>query len=338
MKAKIEPRIDLDNRTALETVVPLDTPLTLFVDPSDACNFKCKFCPTSDRSLMKNVGRPWKQMDFGLFEKIIDDVKNFPKKIEVLRLYKDGEPFINKRFIDMVKLARREKASNRIDTTTNGSLLTQQKAEALAEAGLDRVNISIYGINSEQYKEFSNVKTEFDRIVENVKHFDSISGDCEVLVKISGDHLTADEKKMFIDTFGDHCDKIYIEHVMSCWPNFEIDDMVNQEFGIYGQPIKEVDICPYPFYSMSINSDGIVSLCFLDWSRDLIIGDIKTESVVDVWQSKKMKQYQKMFLDGKRKGHPICGDCGQMSHGLPDNLDPHRDAILEKLNKIGYFE
>ncbi|WP_162654126.1 radical SAM protein [Lentilitoribacter sp. Alg239-R112] len=338
MKAKIEPRIDLNNRTALEAVIPLDTPLTLFVDPSDACNFKCKFCPTSDRSLMKDVGRPWKQMSFELFEKIVDDIKNFPKKVEVLRLYKDGEPLINKRFTDMVKLAKKEKAVNRIDTTTNASLLVPKKAEVLADAGLDRVNISIYGVNSEHYKEFSNVKAEFERIVENVSYFDSISGDCEVLVKISGDHLNDDEKQLFLDTFGNHCDKIYIEHVMSCWPNFEIDDMVNQEFGIYGQPIKEVDVCPYPFYSMSINSDGIVSLCFLDWSRDLIIGDINKESVVDVWQSKKMKNYQKMFLDGKRKKHPICGDCGQMSHGLPDNLDPHKQKILDNLNKVGYFD
>ena len=57
MKAEIAPRIDLVNRTKLEEVIPLDTPFVVFVDPSDACNFKCKFCPTSDRDLMKEVGR-----------------------------------------------------------------------------------------------------------------------------------------------------------------------------------------------------------------------------------------------------------------------------------------
>ena len=50
---------------------------------------------------------------------------------------------------------------------------------------------------------------------------------------------------------------------MSCWPNFELGELVNNNFGIYGQEIKEVDICPYPFYSMSVNSDGKVSVCFL---------------------------------------------------------------------------
>jgi hypothetical protein len=57
MKAEWAPRMDLLNRTALETVIPLESPFVLFVDPSDACNFKCRFCPASDRGLMRKVGR-----------------------------------------------------------------------------------------------------------------------------------------------------------------------------------------------------------------------------------------------------------------------------------------
>ena len=58
---------------------------------------------------------------------------------------------------------------------------------------------------------------------------------------------------------------------------------VNDEFGIYGQKINEVQVCPYAFYSFSINSDGTASACFLDWSRKLIIGDTKVESIWNIW-------------------------------------------------------
>ena len=339
MKAKIEPRIDLKNRTQLEKVIPLDTPFTVFVDPSDACNFKCRFCPTSDRTLMKSVGRPWRQMPIELFKKIADDLLEFPKKVEVLRLYKDGEPLINKNLVEIIKYAKKVGASKRIDTTTNASLLTKEKSLQLVDAGLDRINISIYGVNNEQYKDFSGVKLEFQKVLENVKNFYEVRGNCEMLVKINGDTLTENEKQLFLGEFGDHTDKIFIEHTMACWPEFELRGLqVNQSKGIYNQDIHEVNTCPYPFYSLSINSDGLASVCFLDWSRKMVIGDTKIQSVQDIWLGEKMRGYRKMFLKGDRKKHPLCGGCGQMSHGLPDNLDPFSADIFSQLEAANYFE
>jgi hypothetical protein len=47
----------------------------------------------------------------------------------------------------------------------------------------------------------------------------------------------------------------------------------------------------------------------------------------------------------KRKDHPVCGKCGQMTHGLPDDIDKHAEIILgqircnkmcsSELNEIG---
>jgi radical SAM protein with 4Fe4S-binding SPASM domain len=239
----------------------------------------------------------------------------------------------------MIKYAKDVGAAKRIDTTTNASLLNKEKGRALVEAGLDRINISIYGTTNEHYKNFSGVKLEFERILENVKEFYDVRGNCEMLVKINGDTLTSDEKEIFLDTFGNYTDKIYIEHIMSCWPEFELRGVqVNDQKGLYGQEIEEVDVCPYPFYGMAINSDGLVSTCFLDWGRKLIIGDVKENSVEEIWSGKKMRSFQKMFLEGHRKKHPVCGGCGQMSHGQPDNIDKFRVEVLEKMNSLGYFD
>lgn len=340
MKAQISPRIDLVNRTKLEEVIPLDTPFVVFVDPSDACNFKCKFCPTSDRDLMKSVGRPWTRISFELFKKIADDMTEFPKKVKVLRLYKDGEPLLNRDLEKMIAYAKQVGASERVDTTTNASLLTESRAKGLVEAGLDRINISIYGVSSDHYKNFSDAKVEFSTILQNVKGFYDVRGNCEMVVKVNGDTLSPKEKEIFLEEFGDSTDKIFIEHTMACWPNFELRDgvQVNDKVGIYGQELTDVDACPYPFYSFSINSDGLVSVCFLDWGRKLIVGDVKKEKVQEIWNGEGMRSYRKMFLQGDRKKHPTCGGCGQMTHGQPDNIDIHKEALFTKLNDSGYFE
>lgn len=333
MKALIKPRIDLLNRTRLETVIPLSVPFIINVDPSDSCNFQCKFCPTGDRALMKKTpGRKHGIMDFELYKKIIDDICEFDKPIKVLRLYKDGEPLLNPRMADMIAYAKEKRCAERIDTTTNAVLLNPKKNTELIDAGLDRINISIEGINTHQYREFSKSKVNFEKLVENISHLYENKKQCEVIIKINGDILSEDDKNKFYEIFGDIADGVYIEHIMSCWPEFELKGVeVNQEFGIYGQRIKEVMVCPYVFYSFSINSDGSASTCFLDWSRKLIIGDTNNENVKDIWMGERLRAYQRMFLLKKRKEHPVCGNCGQMSHGQPDDIDKFAEILLGRL-------
>jgi MoaA/NifB/PqqE/SkfB family radical SAM enzyme len=335
MRAKIKPRIDLENRTKLETVIPLRVPFIINVDPTDVCNFQCKFCPTGDRALMRNTpGRNAGLMDFDLFSKIVDDICEFETPIRVLRLYKDGEPLLHPKFPEMVRYAKDRKCSDRIDTTTNGSRLTPELNLRLADAGLDRINISIYGLNDGQYKDFSKAKVNFDTLVSNIRHLYERRGSCEMIVKINGDLLSKDQEQNFYDVFGDIADGVFVEHIMSCWPEFELETHgvnANANFTIYGQPISEVEVCPYIFYSFSINSDGAASSCFLDWERKLIIGDARTQSVKDIWTGAKTLAHQKMMLMKERKQHPVCRNCDQMRRGHPDKIDEFADTLLEKV-------
>src|ERR1051326_7695028 len=115
MKARLEPRINLVGRTALETVIPLSTPFIVFVDPASSCNFKCTFCPTGHRDMIAETGRYQGAMKFEVFQKVIDGRGKSKKPIKVLRLYKDGEPLLNKRFADMVAYAKKSGRVEYID-------------------------------------------------------------------------------------------------------------------------------------------------------------------------------------------------------------------------------
>jgi len=329
MKAKIKPRIQMENRVPLKDHIPLSTPWVIFVDPSDICNFNCRFCPSGDLELMRKVGRKITVMDFDLYKKVIDDICDFDKPIKVLRLYKDGEPLLNARFADMVKYAKDSGCAERIDTTTNASMLDPERNLKIINAGLDRINISIEGVNAEQYLWLSNYRIDFDELVSNIKHFYDNRNGCEMIIKINGDLIKAEDKEKFYEIFGDICDGIFIEHAMGCWYEFDMGGIKqNDKFGIYGQPIKEVEVCPYVFYSMSINSNGTASACFLDWARKLLIGDVKTESVKDIWYGERLAEYQKLFLEKKRNEHPICSKCSQLSHGQPVDLDDEAKRLL----------
>ncbi len=333
MKAAIKPRINLENRTRLEDAIPFSTPMVLFVDPASTCNFKCTFCPTGDHKLIKNTGRWQGQMDFNLYKKIIDDLQAFDRPLKVLRLYKEGEPFLNKNLADMIRYAKASGVVDYIDTTTNGYRLEPDRIKPVLDAGLDKINISVDGLSERQFKEFTGVKVDFEQYVENIRHLYEIKGACEICIKITGDFLSQKEKEQFYEIFGDYADRIFIENIAPCWPEYDVADRLGVEItkGIYDQDIGDVNTCPYIFYSISVNSDGSVSLCFLDWARKLLIGDVRTQSLKDIWQGDALFQHQMAHLKGHRKDNPVCGQCGQLSHCLPDNIDPYVNDIAERL-------
>ena len=232
----------------------------------------------------------------------------------------------------MIKYAKDSGYVDRVDTTTNASLLTKDLSLKIINAGLDRINISIEGMNSKQYLDFSRAKLDFNKLVENISFFYENRNQCEMIIKINGDIIDEKQKEEFYNVFGDIADGVNIESVMSCWPEFELDNVnVNMDRGIYGQNIKEVMVCPYVFYSMSINSSGMASACYLDWERKLIIGDLNKGSVKDIWNGKPMNDLRKLFLMKERKNHPICKDCGQLTHGMPDNIDDYADELLGRI-------
>jgi len=335
MTAKYEPRITLEGRTKLETVIPLKTPFILFLDPSSKCNFRCTFCPTGNPEILKHTNRATTLLDFDLYKKIIDDLEEFDSPLKVLRLYKDGEPFLNPRLADMVKYAKESGNVQFIDTTTNGALLTKERVMPVIEAGIDQINISLDGMSDEQFLEFTRTKVDFNKFVENITYLYEHRGNCKILIKTVNELLTEETRKLFLDTFSPIVDKIFIENVAPCWPDFEVEELMDVEIttGIYGQEIKDVDACPYVFYQISINPDGKASLCFLDWGHNYIVGDANKQSLKEIWESEEIFEYQVNFLKGERKNMEFCKDCSQLSHCLPDNIDPYKEILLEKLLK-----
>ena len=336
MKARVEPRINLQGRTALETVIPLSSPFIVFADPASSCNFKCTFCPTGHRDMIAETGRFQGVMKYELFQKIVDDLAAFDKPIKVLRMYKDGEPFLNKRLADMVAYAKQAKHIDYIDTTTNGTFLSPDRVGPVLEAGIDKINISVDGMSEETYARFTGFKFDFATFVDNVKWIYANKGACEISVKIPGELISEDERQKFFDTFGDHCDRIFVENFAPCWPEFDTEAHTGIKIskGIYQQEIGDTDTCPYIFYGYSVNADGLVSACFLDWGRKLVIGDVRRESMKEIWNSERMNALRLQHLEGRRRQNGVCGNCGQLSHCLPDNIDAHRLALLAKFKTL----
>ena len=336
-------RIIMKDRKPLHTLLPLESPLVLFVDPMDACSLACSFCPTSSKELMGKAARPLKPMSLDLFKKIVDDLSEFNTQVKVLRMYAHGEPLLNKNFCEMVSYAKKSGKVESVDTTSNGTMLGPNLNRKLVESGLDRINISVNGLNAGQYMDLTATKIDFEKYVLNIKDLYENKGNLYVFIKINGDTINKEDEQKFLDIFEPIADSVAIERSFNCWNQFDAKGFIRtggynpseESIGIYGQKNKEVMTCPYVFYSFCINSSGKVSLCFLDWSLKLVIGDVNTESVKSIWQGEKLRKTRVMMLEGKRKNDSYCKSCNQLIGGQPENLDPHAENLLKVYNPQG---
>ncbi|WP_307971764.1 radical SAM/SPASM domain-containing protein [uncultured Brachyspira sp.] len=335
MKAQIKPKINLEERVKLQDVLPLKTPFSMLIEPSDKCNFRCKFCPTSDLKLMQATeGRNYGNMNFDLYKKVIDDIAEFEDNLKIVHLYNQGEPLLNPYFSNMVEYAKSKKYINKVATTSNAYLLNKELSLRIIQAGLDRIQISIEGINEEQYFNISNVKIDFNKLVNNIKFFYENKKQCEVSIKIPGNNLSDDDKKKFYDIFGNICDLIFIENIVPNWSGFDISGLeIDTGISMYGKQVNKVSVCSLSFYSMAINSNGMVSPCCIDWARKVIIGNAYNKKLKDIWNGEELLNLQKLFLRGERDKHPFCSSCGGPEYAFHDNIDDYAEEILFKIKR-----
>lgn len=313
----------------LKDALPLKTPFSLLIDPSNICNFKCAFCPTGHPELLASVDRPRGMMEFGLFCKIIDDLKHFNQKLEKINLCKDGEPFLNKNLVKMIAHAKTKDVAKDISVTSNGALMNKLESDGIIEAGLDSIRISIEHVSDAGYNKITNTSTDYEKIYKNVEYLfnekTKRKSNLKIHVKLIDTGLLNFEKKKFIEDFSGIADSININPVdgrnNSQGYDFTLGLGVSSFTDYANVPPKPNRIvCPHPFYSMAINFNGLVSVCCMDWGLDAIIGDVNQESLIDIWRGEKLRNFRILHLKGERKKIKICADC-HVIVGSPNESD-----------------
>lgn len=322
MKAKIQARIYNTQKGDLTQAIPLSTPYSVHIDPCSLCNFKCKFCFQSDERA-KDIEQGF--MNFALFSKIINDLTRFPDKIKKIKMGLHGEPTLHPDLISMILYIKTNNITNTIELFTNGSLLNERLNYGLIGAGLDRINISVEGLDSKQYKEITGAKVYMGRFIKNIKHLYQNRGKCKIYIKT----ITQD-KNRFYDMFGNICDEIFVENIVPQWCG--VGNCELPRVGMYGQPIKEwKEVCPFIFMYLHYNWDGSVSPCTLDWQRKVLIGDANIETASEIWQGKRLKELRVKMLEGKRKEIPFCDKCLAPMVCVEDDLDDKRKEIIKRI-------
>lgn len=125
-----------------QSVADIDRLAKIYIEPTNRCNLDCRTC------MRHGWEEPLGYMEFGLFARIMNDVRSLPEK-PVIFFGGFGEPLGHARIADMVALAKQ--GGSRVELISNGILLDEAMADRLAAAGLDRLWVSIDGASPRSY-------------------------------------------------------------------------------------------------------------------------------------------------------------------------------------------
>lgn len=131
---------------------------------TNACNLRCTYCLKEETESPRHT----QQLDTGAASSLIALLAGMGiKKIR----FTGGEPLLHPDITEMVRTAGRTPGIDTVRITTNGVLLDRH-LDALMEAGLDGINLSLDTLNRERFRsitrrdQFEKVRKVLDRMLD----------------------------------------------------------------------------------------------------------------------------------------------------------------------------
>ena len=135
----------------------------LRISVTDRCNFRCRYCMPREKFGAEHAFMPRRAfLSFEEIEKVVVACKELG--LEKVRIT-GGKPLLRPNLPELIK--RLSVLDLDIALTTNGSLL-RNHAKGLAEAGLNRVTVSLDAIDQDIHSKMTDSKTSVESILDGI--------------------------------------------------------------------------------------------------------------------------------------------------------------------------
>jgi radical SAM protein with 4Fe4S-binding SPASM domain len=296
----------------LKSPIHWGNPIVMEIEPTTSCNLRCPQCPSGLREFSRITG----MLDLPLYRKIIDELHG---DLMYLILYFQGEPFLNKNFLEFVKYAAAKNVYTA--TSSNGHYFTDEMAKATVESGLDRLIISMDGLTQETYEKYrvggnlEKVLAGTERIVYWKKKLGKTTPNIiwQFIAFKHNEHqipaLKKKAKELGVDELGIKTAQIYdYKHTDDFIPESEKFSRYKKTDDGYVIKNELLNQCWRMWRGSVITWDGLVVPCCFDKDATHRFGDVSAESFQSVWKSKAYYNFRSAILRG-RKEIDICTNC-----------------------------
>jgi len=262
--------------------IHLRFPVHIDVEINSNCNYRCIFCPHGTGEMRNDMPMMSEQTAKRILDELADN------KVYSIKLNWRGEPALHPKLAEITAYAKK-KGIKEVQINTNGFLFDEKKIRDLILAGIDRVIFSLDATTPEVYSKIR-IGGDYNRVVENIKTFDRIRKELK-------------RKKPFlrVQMVRTQLNKHQVDDYQKMWKNIvddiRITDVTNRGQGdslMVGDQVSVGRVCcPQPWQRMIISCEGNVLMCCSDWFEKYPLGNIKENSLKEIWNGERLKLVRK---------------------------------------------
>ena len=295
----------------------LDFPLTLLIQTQSFCNGRCSMCPYPITSQKMEQGK----MEWELFRKIADEAAAEPLLATAL-FELHNEPLLDKRTFDCIKYIKSITPDKRCALVTNGELLDKFSLTEIIESNLDFLTISLNAYSKEVFERV-NIGLDYDRVMKNIAR---LLSDKTTRRKLGLSFVVTEQNVHEVPKATMHWRKQgirtrVISEIANRAGTLDSFERLRLKTDYRDTPFLvrlwrrlmsaagKVTGCHLPFSQMNVLFNGDVIICCHDWNRATVVGNVKTSSLREIWNSDRMNEIRRIMLKKSYQQLESCREC-----------------------------
>ena len=276
--------------------IPPSTPIRMCIELTNRCNLNCPFCLVGQQNNKELTAHDELDRDMGgmkidLCKNIISDAKKFG--IKEINLTFQGEPLMYKRkwFLELVDKCKEEGLKSIV--YTNGILLDSKYSRSIIRAGMDEIRFSVDGITQEIY-ELNRVGGKFKDVYQNMKDIVKIANEENSKIRLIWQFIVLRNNETQIEKAKTIAEEIGINFELKTFaesvPN-SAPKNIRYRRKLQQLPCKDI------YQQLMVYWNGDVVPCCYDLEGDQIMGNLKSNTIEEIWNGGKYRNFRKRLKD-----------------------------------------
>lgn len=271
----------------------------LQVQTISRCNAACVTCPYPEVADALPMGR----MEESLFRLVVEQIRG--RGVERVGLFLMNEPLVDRRLEAFTAHLKDREPATKATIITNGALLTGERAQALADAGMDEISVSVNGLEPASYERtmqglsFEAVRSNLLEVGERLGAGRLGGLDVRVVtLELPG---TRERLERFREEVGL---PVLVKPVTNRAGSIDAEAL---------QPDRarreRPTLCQRPFVKAYVLYDGDYVLCNCDWRRTTIIGNVKEAPLATLWKDERLRRVRRAHAERTFPADSPCARC-----------------------------